>query len=153
MTPSRVTVLIVWSAMTFSVAIYGFLAFTIAQGRAGRREMPLTDYLAGSLAFLPYVLPLILLALGWQLYSRIALRGSGSGGGDEARWGEQTRPTWSRIQTGLIVMLAVFEINAIVGLVFFFLGSPLEKFWIFAAGTLLLNALALQRLIATWPRD
>jgi hypothetical protein len=131
----RRTLLIIWSAMAFSVLIYCFLAYTLSQG-PGRRN--LTDSLTGPLAWLPYLLPVLLYGLGGNSYNALALK--------------HGRRSWAAVTRGFITMMAIFEINVIVGLVFFFLGTPLDKFLTFAVGTLLLDALALRRLMATWPR-
>lgn len=134
----RRTLLIVWSAMAFSVLIYCFMAYALAQG-PGRKN--LTDYLTGPLAWLPYLLPVLLLWLGWSVYNAVALKSAKHG-----------QTSWSQISQGFVTMLALFEINVITGLLFFFLGTPLDKFILFAVGTLLLDALALRRLMTTWPR-
>lgn len=134
----RRTILIIWFAMTFSVVIYGFLAYTLGRspGRAN-----LKDPLTGPLGYLPYALPILLLVIGGSVYNAVALRGAGPG-----------KASWGAIQTGFIGMLAIFEANVLVGLAFFFLGAPLDKFQLFAVGTLILNAIGLRRLLATWPR-
>ena len=144
-TAPRRRLIVLWAAMTWSVVIYCILAFVLAGGES-RRGLP--DRLVGPLAFLPYLLPLLLGGAGFQAYQAMALKNAEPG-----QWGDRPQTEWPRVQTGLIAMLAIFEMNVIVGLLFFFLGAPLGKFLVFAAGTILLNVVGLIRVRSTWPTD
>ena len=137
-TPSnqRVTLLIIWSAILFSVLTYCLLAVLISD-TPGRMARP--DPLQGALQYLPYLLPLAALVTGLGAYNAIAL--------------SEDLPDWKRTKTGFITMLAIFESNVIVGLVLFFLGMPVAKFFLFAATTVILLSVGLWRLMTTWPRE
>lgn len=139
----RRTLLILWFAMTASVGVYTALTVMLSSGPA---RQGLTDRLTGPLTLLPYLLPLALLAAGLALFRALALAGTEPG-----KWGERPQIPWSRLQTAFIAMMVVFETNVLVGLVLFFLGSPLPTFLLFAGGTLLLNLIGLRQLTATWP--
>lgn len=147
-TARRRILLILWAAMTLSVVVYCVLATILSESPERERVQP-PPALTEALAYLPYVVPLLLFALGWTIYSRIALKGAENG-----RWGESGQAaSWNNLQGGFIAMLAVFEMNVVLGLVFFFLGASLSAFFLFAAGTLILNIIGLRRLISTWPRE
>lgn len=133
-TERRRIILIIWFGMTASALIYCFMGYWLSSSPARRS---LTDRLVGPLEYLPYALPILLFWIGWNLYNAVALK--------------SPPPTWTAVQSGMVTMLAIFEVNVIVGLLFFFIGTPLDKFLVFAAGTLILNAIALRRVMATWP--
>lgn len=143
----RRTLLILWAAMVSSVVLYCVLAVIVSQSRTGLSgPFVLPDYLDGMLTFLPYLLPLLLFPVGAAAYQRLALKGV-----EPSRFGGRPKTHWGAVQTGFIAMLAIFEVNVLVGLVFFFLGSPLAKFLPFAVGTVALDVIALRRLMDTWP--
>lgn len=145
----RRTLLILWGAMVSSAIFYSGLAVFLSQTRSnlnGPYARP--DHLTGSLSLLPYLLPFALFPLGAGLYNRIALKGV-----ETPRMGGRPKTQWSAVQIAFIVLLAVFELNVLVGLLFFFMGSPLEKFLPFAVGTIALDVLGLRRLMDTWPTE
>lgn len=140
--PKKVqTLFIIWGAMTFSALIYVFLAFMIDQQRTTNTTAAssLKDYLTGPLQYVTYILPVLCGGLGLTMFAMLANRASGSS-------------YFSKVQTAAIVMLAVFEANVLIGLVFYFMGTPFVKFIPFAVGTVALNLVGLQRIIAALSR-
>jgi hypothetical protein len=140
--PKKVqTLFILWGAMTFSALIYVGLAFMIDQQRTTNAAVTasLKDHLTGPLQYLPYVLPILLGGLGLMLFATLVNKESGGS-------------YFAKVQTAAIAMLAVFEVNVILGLVFYFMGTPFGKFIPFAVGTVALNVVGLQRIIAALSR-
>jgi hypothetical protein len=140
--PKKVqTLFILWGAMTFSALLYLGLAFMINQSRTTNATVmsSLKDYLTGPLQYLPYALPILLGSLGLTLFSALLNKASGSN-------------YFAKVQTAMIVMLAIFEVNVILGLVLFFIGTPFVKFIPFAVGTVALNLVGLQRIIVALSR-
>ena len=135
---TKKTWFVIFFALTASVAIYGLMAFMIAQNRSapapGNSLATLRPifYIAAGLA--------LIASVGWmhfRTHGKIGDRGDvislpGS---------QVALMPASQFQTETIVALALAEACSIFGLVLFFLGAPLVEFARFAAGTILVDLL------------
>ena len=136
---------LLWAAMTASVGMYTFVALLISRTRTGLSGTGVApDYLQGALQYAGYVLPVALFFLGTFLFDAIR-------SGKIVRFTQESSPpelrAWQTISTAFLVMLAVFEGNILVGMMFFFLGSPFERLIPFAVTTVLLMIIGLRRLM------
>jgi len=133
---------VTWGGLTFTNLVYGMLAYIISRQRASApATAPLTDRLVGPLSILPYVLPLFLGAAGVALFHVLLRTISGN----------QTDYI-GKVRVATVGMMVIFEANVIIGLLFFFLGTPLEKFMLFGIGTIILDLIGLHRLITALSR-
>jgi len=142
---TKATYFVIFFSLTFSVVIYGFLAFILSQSKTPRAVSPSL----GTLRPLFYILAAVALlaSIAWVTFRTQSQTGSGAGTTLDAL---SLMPP-QRFQTETIISLALAEVCAIVGLLLFFLGAPLVEFAYFAAGTLAVDLLfILPRAIGYW---
>ena len=155
----RFLLLLIWTGFLFSLGLYSLVAATIADNRRESGLLPASPpgaFAAGTgpFALLPYLLPALLLVVGIAVFRAMARHGTAppGGEGDDAAAAGEAR-VWGRLQSAFITLLAIFETNALVGLVGFFLGGTIVRFFLFAGGTFVLFCVALALLMAVWPRE
>ena len=141
----KLTWLIIWAAICVSVLIYGLVCFMMLsspQRQMLRGPQPAFEYTMYAVA-----VATLIAASVWAYRSTAAV----SQRAMQAAHEKTPLPNPGEFQTNSIIALTLSEACSIYGLMLFFMGMPISKFAVFAAGTLLVNiAVILPRGLAYW---
>ena len=134
----RAVLVLVW---IFHLGFLGTLCLAaayVADERADGLRVVTERPLSGAFVLLPYVVTALLLATGFTLYRRLA----------------PPEAAWPAVQRAFFVLLAVYELDALLGFVLLLTRpTPAATFFLFAGATFVLLCAGLWQLMTTWPRE
>jgi hypothetical protein len=135
------TVRVLWAALVIATLIYALLAFLL---RRQGVQLPhiLPPPLIGSAPLLALLIGGIGLVLAWFLGTVLGPRPAGSGSFES----RPSQSAWPKIQSATLIVSAIAEWVAVMGLLFFFLGLPFPRFLLFIGLSLLIHAVNFIRL-------
>lgn len=136
----QAVLVVIWIGFLFFLGSLCLAAAYVADARQDGERIVTVRPLGGALALVPYVLPLALLGAGLALFRRFARPGAVS--------------TWPAVTRAFVALLALYEVNSVVGFVLFIARpAPASTFFISAAASFVLLLVGLWQLVAVWPRE
>ncbi len=139
----RAVLVLVWIFHLGFLGTLCLVAAYVADERGDGARVVTERPFTGALALLPYAVTVLLLVVGVTLYRRLARPAPGA-----------AFASWPAVQRAFFVLLAVYELDAILGFVLLLARpTPAATFFIFASATFLLLCVGLWQLMTTWPRE